>query len=63
MHMAKYPPLAKNSNRREDPKLTELIQRLIRTYYRSEAKKKAHLIVFLIGADFGELKNIIAPLE
>ena len=52
--MAKYPTLAKNSNRREDPNLTELIQRLIRTYYRSDAEKKAHLIGFLIGADPGE---------
>ena len=35
----------------EDPNLTELIQRLIRTYYRGDAEKKAHLIGFLIGAD------------
>ena len=38
----------------EDPNLTELIQRLIRTYYRGDADKKAHLIGFLIGADPGE---------
>lgn len=38
----------------EDPNLTELIQRLIRTYYRGDAEKKAHLIGFLIGADPGE---------
>ena len=38
----------------EGPNLTELIQRLIRTYYRSDAEKKAHLIGFLIGADPGE---------
>ena len=60
-HMEKYPPLAENSNRREDPNLKELIQRLIRTYYRSDAEKKAHLIGFLIGADPGEVKNIIPP--
>jgi hypothetical protein len=28
----------------EDPNLTELIQRLICTYYRGDAEKKAHLI-------------------
>jgi transcriptional regulator with XRE-family HTH domain len=38
----------------EDPNLTELIQRLIRTYYRGDTEKKAHLIGFLIGADPGE---------
>ena len=38
----------------EDPNLTELIQRLIRNYYRGDADKKAHLIRFLIGADPGE---------
>ena len=38
----------------EDPTLNELIQRLIRTYYRGDAEKKAHLIGFLIGADPGE---------
>ena len=38
----------------ENPNLTELIQRLIRTYYRGDADKKAHLIGFLIGADPGE---------
>lgn len=38
----------------EDPNLTELIQRLIRTYYRGDADKKAHLIGFLIAADPGE---------
>jgi UV DNA damage repair endonuclease len=60
-HMEKYPPLAENLNRREDPNLKELIQRLIRTYYRSDAEKKAHLIGFLIDADPGEVKNIIPP--
>ncbi len=38
----------------EDPNLTELIQRLIRTYYSGDAEKKAHLIGFLTGADPGE---------
>jgi hypothetical protein len=38
----------------EDPNLTELIQRLIRAYYRCDAEKKAHLIGFLIDADPGE---------
>jgi hypothetical protein len=38
----------------EDPNLTELIQRLRSTYYRSDAEKKAYLIGFLIGADYGE---------
>ncbi len=38
----------------EDSNLTELIQRLIRTYYGGDAEKKAHLIGFLIGADPGE---------
>ena len=38
----------------EDPNLNELIQRLVRTYYRGDAEKKAHLIGFLTGADPGE---------
>jgi len=38
----------------ENPNLTELIQRLIRTYYRGDAEKKAHLIEFLISTDPGE---------
>ena len=38
----------------EDPTLNELIQRLVRTYYRGDAEKKAHLVGFLIGADPGE---------
>ncbi|MEK9627890.1 MAG: helix-turn-helix transcriptional regulator [Nitrospinota bacterium] len=38
----------------EDANLNELIQRLIRTYYRGDPEKKAHLIGFLIGADPGE---------
>ena len=38
----------------EDPNLTELIQRLIRTSYRGDAEKKAHLIEFLISTDPGE---------
>ncbi len=38
----------------EDPALNDLIQRLIRTYYRGDPEKKAHLIGFLIGADPGE---------
>jgi hypothetical protein len=39
---------------REDPNLMELIQRIIRTYYRSDTEKKTHLIGFLIGADYGK---------
>jgi len=31
--------------------LTELIQRLIRTYYRGDVENKAHLIAFLISVD------------
>ena len=38
----------------EDPTLNELIQRLVRTYYRGDPEKKAHLVGFLIGADPGE---------
>lgn len=38
----------------EDPTLNELIQRLVRTYYRGDTEKKAHLNGFLIGADPGE---------
>ena len=38
----------------EDPALNELIQKLVRTYYRGDAEKKAHLVGFLIGADPGE---------
>jgi hypothetical protein len=38
----------------DDPNLKELIQRLIRTFYRGEAEKKAYLIGFLIGADPGD---------
>jgi transcriptional regulator with XRE-family HTH domain len=38
----------------EDPTLNDLIQRLVRTYYRGDAEKKAHLIGFLTGADPGE---------
>ena len=38
----------------EDPNLTELIQRLIRAYYRGDAEKKGYLSGFLIGADPGE---------
>ena len=38
----------------EDPTLNELIQRLVRTYYRGDAEKKAHLVGFLIGSDPGE---------
>ena len=38
----------------EDPILNELIQRLVRTYYRGDTEKKAHLNGFLIGADPGE---------
>ena len=37
-----------------DPNLMELIQRIIRTYYRSDTEKKTHLIGFLIGADYGK---------
>jgi transcriptional regulator with XRE-family HTH domain len=38
----------------EDPALNELIQKLVRTYYRGDVEKKAHLVGFLIGADPGE---------
>jgi hypothetical protein len=38
----------------EDPALNELIQKLVRTYYRGDTEKKAHLVGFLIGADPGE---------
>ena len=38
----------------EDPNLTELIQILIRTYYRGDTEKKAHLIEFLISTNPGE---------
>ena len=40
--------------RGEDPNLTELIQRLIRAYYRGDAEKKGYLSGFLIGADPGK---------
>jgi hypothetical protein len=45
----------------EDSNLTELIQRLIRTYYRSDAEKKAYLIGFLIGDDYGVVKKYHSP--
>lgn len=35
----------------EDKELNELIQRLVRTYYRGDSEKKAHLTGFLLGAD------------
>ncbi len=38
----------------EDADLNELIQKLVRTYYRGDAEKKAHLKGFLLGADPGE---------
>ncbi|MEK9630217.1 MAG: helix-turn-helix transcriptional regulator [Nitrospinota bacterium] len=38
----------------EDDNLNELIQKLIRTYYRGDSEKKAHLTGFLIGSDPGE---------
>ncbi|MFT4579466.1 MAG: transcriptional regulator with XRE-family HTH domain [Nitrospinales bacterium] len=38
----------------EDENLNDMIQKLIRTYYRGEAEKKAHLTGFLIGCDPGE---------
>ena len=37
----------------EDPTLNELIQRLVRVYYRGDVEKKSHLVGFLIGADPG----------
>lgn len=38
----------------EGPKLEELIQRLVRIYYRGDAEKKAHVVGFLLGSDPGE---------
>ena len=38
----------------EDKDLNELIQKLVRTYYRGDSEKKAHLKGFLLGADPGE---------
>ena len=38
----------------EDPTLNELIQRLVRTYFRGDPEKKVYLAGFLIGADPGE---------
>lgn len=38
----------------DDKDLSELIQKLVRTYYRGDSEKKAHLTGFLIGADPGE---------
>lgn len=38
----------------EDKDLNELIQKLVRTYYRGDSEKKAHLQGFLLGADPGE---------
>jgi transcriptional regulator with XRE-family HTH domain len=38
----------------EDPALNELIQKLVRTYYRGDAEKKVYLVGFLIGVDPGE---------
>ena len=38
----------------EDPTLNELIQRLVRTYFRGDPEKKVYLVGFLIGADPGE---------
>lgn len=37
-----------------DPKLKDLIEKLIRIYQRGNADKKAHIIGFLNGADPGE---------
>jgi transcriptional regulator with XRE-family HTH domain len=38
----------------EDDSLNELIQKLIRTYYRGDSEKKAHIAGYLIGADPGK---------
>jgi transcriptional regulator with XRE-family HTH domain len=38
----------------EDKDLNELIQKLVRTYYRGDSEKRAHLEGFLLGADPGE---------
>jgi len=38
----------------EDANLNELIERLVRTYYRGDAEKKAHIAGFLIGSDPGK---------
>lgn len=38
----------------EDKDLNELIQKLVRTYFRGDPEKKAHLRGFLLGADPGE---------
>ena len=38
----------------ENKDLKELIQKLVRAYYRGDAAKKAHLKGFLLGADPGE---------
>jgi transcriptional regulator with XRE-family HTH domain len=37
----------------DDANLNELIERLVRTYYRGNSEKKAHLTGFLIGSDPG----------
>jgi hypothetical protein len=50
--MAKNQPLVDLEVYGENPTLKELIQRLIRTYYHSDAEKKAYLIGFLIGVDY-----------
>lgn len=38
----------------EDANLNELIEKLVRTYFRGDAEKKAHLSGFLIGSDPGK---------
>jgi hypothetical protein len=51
----KNPPLIKElEGYGEDPNLTELIQRLKRSYYHDDVEKKEYLIEFLIGADLGD---------
>ena len=38
----------------DDTVLNEVIQKLVRTYYRGDTEKKAHLLDFLASADPGE---------
>ncbi len=38
----------------EDANLNELIQKLIRTYYRGDPEKKAHISGYLMGSDPGK---------
>ena len=54
--MAAEAPMAfeENSEYGDDPKLKDLIGKLVRIYNQGDPEKRAHLFGFLIGADPGE---------